>query len=258
MTKDIAMAEVATQFIGKSAASQETPSSTRNYEQAWGERSNTGVYTPEDVVMVSGSGPWRGVTPAQIESTFQTHYVPLLERAIEAGSSFLVGNAKGTDELVQNYLAQNGYKLENTAEGYTKCSPVIQNLQFSNNNAPPSLAVNPSASATALASLPTQSTSPHRPDWERKLITVALRNLDTNPANATAETKVASVGGRYAVVYTTQDETLQILDATGSRGTLYKARKGQSAEISNFSEQEKAAFLTQSAANTRSKASRER
>jgi hypothetical protein len=82
--------------------------------------------------------------------------------------------------------------------------------------------------------------------------------LDTNPANATAETKVASVGGRYAVVYTTQDETLQILDATGSRGTLYKARKGQSAEISNFSEQEKAAFLTQSAANTRSKASRER
>lgn len=257
MTKDIAMAEVATQFIGKSTASQETPSSTRNYEQAWGERYNTGVYTPEDVVMVSGSGPWRGVTPAQIESTFQTHYVPLLERAIEAGSSFLVGNAKGTDELVQNYLAQNGYKLETTAEGYTKCSPATQNLQSSNNNALPSLAVNPSASTTVLASFPAQSTSPHRPDWERKLITVALRSLDTNAANATAQTKVASLGGRYAVVYTTKDETLQILDASGDRGTLYKAQKGQSAEISNFSKQEKVAFLTQSAANIRSKASRE-
>jgi hypothetical protein len=52
-----------------------------------------------------------------------------------------------------------------------------------------------------------------------------------------------------------KDQILQILDASGDRGTLYKAQKGQSAEINNFSEQEKAAFLTQ---NTAQKASMER
>lgn len=102
---------------------------------------------------------------------------------------------------------------------------------------------------------PAQSTIPPRPDWERKIITAALKSLDTNPANAKAETKVAVFGGKYAAVYTVKDQTLQILDARGDRGTLYKAQKGQSAEISNFSEQEKAAFLTQ---NTTQKASMER
>ncbi|MCC5668356.1 hypothetical protein LC653_31985 [Nostoc sp. CHAB 5784] len=65
MKKDIAMAQIATQFIGKSAAPSNTPSSTRNYEQAWGERANTGNYSKDDIVMVSGSGPWRGVKTNQ-------------------------------------------------------------------------------------------------------------------------------------------------------------------------------------------------
>jgi hypothetical protein len=102
---------------------------------------------------------------------------------------------------------------------------------------------------------PAQSTIPPRPDWERKIITAALKSLDTNPANAKTETKVAVFGGKYAAVYTVKDQILQILDASGDRGTLYKAQKGQSAEINNFSEQEKAAFLTQ---NTAQKASMER
>ena len=60
MTKDIAMAEVATQFIGISAAPPDTPSSTRNYQKAWGDRANTGEYSASDTIMVSGSGFWRG------------------------------------------------------------------------------------------------------------------------------------------------------------------------------------------------------
>ncbi|HAX88358.1 MAG TPA: hypothetical protein DCY91_19345 [Cyanobacteria bacterium UBA11370] len=123
MKKDIAMAEVATQFIGTSAAPPNTPSSTRNYSQAWGDRANTGVYSPDDTIMVSGSGPWRGVEQAAIESTFESHYKPLLNQALKAGSSFVVGNAKGTDQLVQEYLKNHGYKLEATPNHYIKATP---------------------------------------------------------------------------------------------------------------------------------------
>ncbi|MEI2579958.1 hypothetical protein [Scytonema sp. PRP1] len=122
MKKDVAMAEVATQFIGFSAAPPDTPSSTRNYEQAWGERANTGVYSINDTIMVSGSGPWRGVTQQQILETFKNHYVPLLDKAIAAGSSFVVGNAAGTDQLVQQYLQEHGYKLEAQGDGYIRAS----------------------------------------------------------------------------------------------------------------------------------------
>lgn len=112
MKKDLAMAEVATKFIGKSAAPANTFSSTRNYEQAWGDLANSGHYLATDIVMVSGSGSWRGVTESQIAQTFQEHYVPEMNKAIAAGSNFVVGNADGTDRLVQNYLQERGYQLE--------------------------------------------------------------------------------------------------------------------------------------------------
>lgn len=129
MKKDIAMAQIATQFIGKSAAPPETPSSTRNYEQAWGERANTGNYSKDDIIMVSGSGPWRGVTSEQIAQTFENHYKPLLNKVIEAKSSFIVGNAQGTDQLVQNYLQEKGYKVEQTSQGYAVFNP-IENIKI--------------------------------------------------------------------------------------------------------------------------------
>ncbi|MHC5754919.1 MAG: hypothetical protein ACYTXF_30625 [Nostoc sp.] len=132
MKKDIAMAQIATQFIGKSAASPETPSSTRNYEQAWGERANTGNYSKDDIIMVSGSGPWRGVTSEQIAQTFENYYKPLLNKAIEAKSSFIVGNAQGSDQLVQNYLQEKGYKVEQTSQGYAVFNSV-ENALISTN-----------------------------------------------------------------------------------------------------------------------------
>ncbi|MHC0067287.1 hypothetical protein ACWATR_30990 [Nostoc sp. UIC 10890] len=132
MKKDIAMAQIATQFIGKSAAPPETPSSTRNYEQAWGERANTGNYSKDDIIMVSGSGPWRGVTSEQIAQTFENHYKRLLNKAIEAKSSFIVGNAQGTDQLVENYLQEKGYKVEQTSQGYAVFNP-IENIKININ-----------------------------------------------------------------------------------------------------------------------------
>ena len=128
MKKDVAMAEVATQFIGKSAADPNTPSSTRNYTEAWGEplrgssasRANTGTYSKDDIVMVSGSGPWRGVTNERISQVFEEHYKPLLDKAVEAGAQVVVGDAAGTDKLVQQYLQSKGYNLEQNSSGFMR------------------------------------------------------------------------------------------------------------------------------------------
>ncbi|MGK7879407.1 MAG: hypothetical protein AB4060_04815, partial [Crocosphaera sp.] len=112
--KDRNMASIATQFIGVPAQNDPNKaSSTRDYQIAWNQYNlaNTGDYTPDDTIMVSGSGPWRGVTHEQIKATFETHYKPLLEKAIDVQASFVVGNAKGTDKLVINYLKERGYEL---------------------------------------------------------------------------------------------------------------------------------------------------
>ncbi len=155
MQKDVAMAEVATQFIGMSSAPPETPSSTRNYQQAWGERANTGVYSANDTIMVSGSGPWRSVTQKQILETFNKHYVPLIDQAIASKSSFVVGNAAGTDQLVKQYLETQGYKLEAVNDGYTRAVKLEQDTTLTNQQ-PPS--ITPTASAVS-SSVPTQPSS---------------------------------------------------------------------------------------------------
>lgn len=148
MVKDKAMAQVATQYIGISAAPPNTPSSTRNYAEAWGDKANTGSYTNKDTIMVSGSGPWRGVTQSQIEENFYREYIPLLDKAIEAKSSIVVGNAKGTDELVKNYLQEKGYKLEQTKDNYARLSSQtkeISNSQPIKENNSENLIISPSS-----------------------------------------------------------------------------------------------------------------
>jgi hypothetical protein len=155
MQKDLAMAEVATQFIGISAALPDTASSTRNYQQAWGERANTGVYSANDTIMVSGSGPWRGVTQQQILETFNKHYVPLIDQAIAVNSSFVVGNAAGTDQLVKQYLETQGYKLEAVNDGYTRAVKLEQDTTLTHQQLQ---SITPTASAVS-SSVPTQPSS---------------------------------------------------------------------------------------------------
>lgn len=128
--KDIAMAALATQFVGRSAAPRNVPSSTRNYERAWSSRANTGHYTEGDIVMVSGSGPWRGVTEQMIERTFEQHYRPLLDSAIAARATILVGNAQGTDRLVQQYLASVSYAIAPHPQGFMQCQPPVREVQL--------------------------------------------------------------------------------------------------------------------------------
>lgn len=66
----------------------------------------------------------QGKNGEQIAQTFENHYKPLLDKAIAAKSSFIVGNAQGTDQLVHNYLQERGYKVEQTSQGYAVFNPV--------------------------------------------------------------------------------------------------------------------------------------
>ncbi|WP_013334846.1 ribonuclease H [Gloeothece verrucosa] len=131
--KDRAMANLATQFIGI-PANPDLPTSTKDYLAAWNlfDRGNTGKYTADDIVMVSGNLPrstTKGtITPEQVQQTFDENYKPLLDRAISAGAQFVVGNAAGTDKLVQEYLNKKGYQLEQTEQGYLKSHLINQEI----------------------------------------------------------------------------------------------------------------------------------
>lgn len=124
--KDIQMASESTQFIGFQSGNA-TVSSTNKYRVAWGDKANTGKYTANDVVMVSGSGLFRGVTETQIRETLSKQYKPLLEAAVQAGASFRVGNqyAKGnlSDQLIAQYLKAKGYQ-EEKLNGYSRWTKV--------------------------------------------------------------------------------------------------------------------------------------
>ena len=123
--KDIQMAEESTQFIGFQSGSASV-SSTNKYRLAWGDKANTGNYSANDVIMVSGSGTFRGVTGKQIRETLSEKYKPLLNAAIAAGASFRVGNqyAKGnlSDQLIAEYLKAKGY-IEESLNGYSRWTP---------------------------------------------------------------------------------------------------------------------------------------
>ena len=122
--KDIQMAGESTQFIGYQSGNAAV-SSTNKYREAWGSLANTGNYSSTDVIMVSGSGTFRGVTADQIKLTLSSKYKPLLNKAIAAGASFRVGNqyAKGnlSDQLIAEYLQKSGY-VEEKLDGYSRWS----------------------------------------------------------------------------------------------------------------------------------------
>ena len=115
--KDDAMAAIATQFIGF-PAKPGVASSTENYRKAWGDKANTGVYTADDIIMVSGSGVFRGVTEADTTKVFNERYIPLVDKAIAASSKFVVGGCSGVDELLKSYVESKNYSAEWIACSY--------------------------------------------------------------------------------------------------------------------------------------------
>ena len=114
--KDIAMAEIATQFIGMEVAHSNN-SSTKKYRLAWGDRANTNCHRTDDIVMVSGSGDWGRVTREDCEKVFIEHYVMHLMAACIAKCKFVVGNARGVDQMVRVFLLSQGY-IEHPRDGF--------------------------------------------------------------------------------------------------------------------------------------------
>lgn len=124
MIKDITMADIATQFIGKSCTALDKPSSTREYEKAWGDKANSGVYSSSDIIMISGSGLWRGVTQKDVDEMFNSHYIPLIDNAIQSNvCGFVCGWANGIDLKVKEYLLSKGYS-ETKCQGFSKFKKV--------------------------------------------------------------------------------------------------------------------------------------
>jgi len=114
--KDIAMAEMATQFIGMEVAHSNN-SMTKKYRLAWGARANTTYHRTDDIVMVSGSGNWGRVTIEDCKKVFIEHYVMHLMAACIAKCRFVVGNASGVDEMVRTFLLSQGY-IEHPRDGF--------------------------------------------------------------------------------------------------------------------------------------------
>jgi hypothetical protein len=138
-SKDIQMASESTQFIGFGTIMKEgNVSSTDKYSKAWGNKANTGSYTANDIIMVSGSGNFgRGGVDKKVEAeaikkTLSEKYKPLLDKAIVAGASFRIGNqyTKGnlSDEIVGKYLKQKGY-TEEKLNGYSRWTSPIKSTQ---------------------------------------------------------------------------------------------------------------------------------
>ena len=159
--KDDAMASVASQFIGF-PAKPGVASSTENYRIAWGDKANTGVYTVDDTIMVSGSGVFRGVTIADAAKVFNECYIPLVDKAIAASSKFVVGGCSGVDELLKSYVESKNYSAKWVAcnyKGYWLLTP----------NTVPSIASESPRSVVELDSL----------DW----LTPYIEKLETWTAN---------------------------------------------------------------------------
>jgi hypothetical protein len=72
--------------------------------------------------MVSGSGPWRGVTREQIQEKFDSFYVPLFEKVVAARAQVLVGNADGMDRLIRIWFKSRGYSFVE-ASGFAQLVP---------------------------------------------------------------------------------------------------------------------------------------
>lgn len=146
-TRDIAMGDVATQYIGANpAGATNVKNNTKSNLSIWGDKANTGHYSTEDTVMITG--PRLGdkldntedITSELISKLFDEHYKPLLQKAVGKGADLVIGNAGGMDSYVRSYLKQfEGYKEVRSELGYSRYSNknVVddENIDFDNHDA---------------------------------------------------------------------------------------------------------------------------
>ena len=135
--REIAMADVSTKFIGSVVPQAKTGT---NYidtaKELWIKSGkNSENYTAADVVMVVGNNAYTLakdnkslLSAEQLKEHFDTEYLPRLQKAMAAGSSFTVGQYSGMDEMVKSFLKAARFKEQKTSFGYSIFSPNASSL----------------------------------------------------------------------------------------------------------------------------------
>ena len=129
----IPMGDTATQFIGLDISN--ASKTTKTALEAYKDKSNTGEYAPTDKVIISGNTLLQTVKPKEgttkldvsdinsaysiLESVFNDHYAPMIDKAIKAGADFMVGSLTGMEEVAKKYLRNEGLAEDTDDKGVT-------------------------------------------------------------------------------------------------------------------------------------------
>ena len=148
---------------------------------------------------------------------------------------------------LQQAITQAEDKIKQRNDSVTTTSPSNQEALKNSTDATPSKKKVSTQIYTSNMTTPKQTQSSkqtqNREDWENAMLKLALKSLKANPANTGEEIQTATFGeGKYRVVHHAPSELLRIVDELEDRGTLYKAQKGKTATICEFSDEEKKSF----------------
>lgn len=116
---DIIMGFAANKYIG---IPLEAKSRTTMYRDNWGTNANAIAYKSTDVVMVTGNRTGKETSNELLARHFRTEYLPLLNAAVQAQATILVGADTGIDRMVKDYLVEAGYNLHLNSAGIYEAS----------------------------------------------------------------------------------------------------------------------------------------
>lgn len=132
--RHISMGEEATHFIGVNINNKSAV--IKNTLAAYKDKSNVEEYTSSDIVMVSGNNltdivpltdekqPLDSMQTSEayrvLDEVFNEKYVPLIDKAISSGASFVATNMSGIDQLLKKYLTDKGFTESTNEMGYIK------------------------------------------------------------------------------------------------------------------------------------------
>lgn len=109
----------ASKYIGIPLAAK---SRTTMYRDNWGANANATSYKSSDVVMVTGNRTGKDTSNELLARHFRTEYIPLLNAAVQAQATILVGADTGIDRMVTDYLVEAGYNLYLNSAGIYEAS----------------------------------------------------------------------------------------------------------------------------------------
>jgi hypothetical protein len=124
---DIIMGYQASKYIGIPLAAK---SRTTMYRDNWGANANSITYKSTDVVMVTGNRTGKDTSNELLARHFRTKYLPLLNTAVQAQATILVGADTGIDRMVKDYLVEAGYNLHLNSAGIYEASTQAPEIEM--------------------------------------------------------------------------------------------------------------------------------